>query len=206
MIVIIDYGLGNLFSVANALQTVGADVRISDSKEDIANAERIVLPGIGAFGDGMKNLEEKGLIPVLQNAIVHDKKPFLGICLGLQVLADRGREHGLHEGLHLIGGSVEKLAVESAGLKVPHIGWNEVVPVKKSPLFSGIKDRAEFYFVHSYHLVCHDANDLLATAEYGGAITVAIERENIAATQFHPEKSQDAGLKFLENFIHWTPS
>ncbi|TSC59565.1 MAG: glutamine amidotransferase [Candidatus Peregrinibacteria bacterium Greene0416_62] len=205
MIVIVDYGLGNLFSVQKAFEMIGADVKISGTAEDIHAADRIVLPGVGAFGDGMDVLREKGLDRALTEEVINKKKPFLGICLGLQFLAETGEEHGEHKGLGWIKGRVRKLDVEKQGLKVPHIGWNELSMVRESPLFADIKSDADFYFVHSYQLDCGDPQDLIATAEYGEKITAAVQRGNIFATQFHPEKSQDNGLKLLENFIRWNP-
>lgn len=205
MVVIIDYGLGNLFSVAKAFQRIGAEARISGDPEDLRQAERLVLPGVGAFGDGMENLRAKGLIEALKTEVLENKKPFLGICLGLQLLAEKGYEYGEHGGLGFVRGDVRKLKVESFGLKVPHIGWNEVEIVREHSLFAGFKPKSEFYFLHSYQLDCGDGIDRAATAEYGETITAAIARDNMFATQFHPEKSQEAGLKLLENFIHWNP-
>lgn len=205
MIVIVDYGLGNLFSVQKAFEMIGADVKISGIAEDIHAADRIVLPGVGAFGDGMDFLRAKGLDQALTEEVMGRKKPFLGICLGLQFLAETGEEHGEHRGLGWIKGRVRKLAVEKQGLKIPHIGWNELMMVRSTPLFAGINLDADFYFVHSYQLDCNDPGDLVATATYGEKITAAVQRGNIFATQFHPEKSQDNGLKLLENFIRWNP-
>ena len=205
MIVIVDYGLGNLFSVQKAFEILGAPVKISGTAEDIHTAERIVLPGVGAFGDGMEFLRTKGLDRALTEEVIGKKKPFLGICLGLQFLAETGEEHGEHRGLGWIKGRVRKLAAEKQGLKIPHIGWNELTMVRASPMFTGINPDADFYFVHSFQLQCADPTDLVATATYGEKITAAVERGNIFATQFHPEKSQDNGLKLLQNFIQWNP-
>ena len=205
MIVIVDYGLGNLFSVAKAFEMLGAAAKISSDPADIAQAERIVLPGVGAFGDGMAYLKAKGLDQALTTAVMSHKKPFFGICLGMQFLADTGYEFGEHQGLGWVPGSVRKLEVESQGLKVPHIGWNAVAVTKESPLWKGIKNESDFYFLHSYQLVCDDPTLVAGTTVYGETITAAITHDNIFATQFHPEKSQTNGLKLLENFIHWTP-
>ncbi len=205
MIVIVDYGLGNLFSVQKALEMVGADVKISGRAEDIRTAERIILPGVGAFADGMNYLRAKGLDTVLTEEVMGKKKPFLGICLGLQFLAEVGEEYGEHKGLGWIKGRVRKLNVEHLGLKIPHIGWNDLEYIRPSPLFAGVNPGADFYFVLSYHLAVGDPADLVATATYGEKITAAIQRGNIFATQFHPEKSQDNGLKLLENFLSWKP-
>ncbi len=206
MVIIVDYGLGNLFSVAKALQVIGADVLISDKPADLLQADHLILPGVGAFGDGMKNLRKNGLDIALTTAVIKNKKPFLGICLGLQLLAEKGFEYGEHNGLGWIKGQVRKLAVEPMGLKVPHIGWNEVEIIRDSPLFKGIKPKSEFYFVHSFAMDCAVPEDKIATAFYGEHITAAIQHDNIFATQFHPEKSQDNGLKILKNFLTWNPA
>ncbi len=205
MIAIVDYGLGNLFSVRKAFEFLGAEVAITDKPEDIRTAERVVLPGVGTFGDGMKNLRDRGLDKALHEAVIKDKKPFLGICLGLQLLAEAGEEYGKHEGFGWITGTVRKIASEKQNLKVPHIGWNNVTRTKDTPLFKGIKPNADFYFLHSFQMQCDEPSDLVATTEYGETVTAAIMRGNIFAVQFHPEKSQEHGLKLLENFISWSP-
>jgi glutamine amidotransferase len=204
MIVVVDYGLGNLFSVAKALEMVGASVKISGDPHDIKEAERLVLPGVGAFGDGMNYLSRNGLDKVLSEEVLVHKKPFLGICLGLQLLADVGLEYGEHRGLSWVEGSVRKLAV-GENLKIPHVGWNDLSILKESPLFEGIKKGSDFYFVHSYQFVCTEPENVIASTTYGETITAAIQKDNIFATQFHPEKSQDSGLRLLENFINWNP-
>lgn len=204
MIVIVDYGLGNLFSVAKAFEMIGASVRISGDPQEIKQADRLVLPGVGAFGDGMEYLSKNGLDKVLINEVLVNKKPFLGICLGLQLLADMGFEYGEYKGLSLVKGRVRKLEV-GEGMKIPQVGWNDISFVKNSPLFEGIKNGSDFYFVHSYQMICDDPKDIAATALYGETVTAAIEKDNIFATQFHPEKSQDVGLKLLENFVNWKP-
>lgn len=205
MVVIVDYNLGNLFSVAKAFEMLGAAVKVSGEIADIERADRLVLPGIGAFNDGMTYLRAKGLDVALTNEVLKKRKPFLGICLGMQLLAPVGFEFGEHPGLGWIDGSARKLDAEKLGLKVPHIGWNDVAVVGDSVLFKEIKPNADFYFVHSYQLIPADQSLITATAQYGGTITAAIERGNIFATQFHPEKSQDNGLKLLENFLAWNP-
>lgn len=204
MVAVIDYGLGNIFSVVKAFEMIGADVMVTNSKEDILAASHIVLPGVGAFGDGMEFLQEKGLDAVLTQAVQHQKTPFLGICLGLQLLAETGEEHGEHKGLGWIPGTVRMIDAGETQIKIPHVGWNNVEIVQENPLFADIKKDADFYFVHSYQLHCKDTKDLIATTEYGETITAAIWHENIFATQFHPEKSQDHGLKLLENFLAYT--
>lgn len=205
MIAIVDYGLGNLFSVKKAFEALGAEAVVSSDPGAVGKAERIVLPGIGAFGDGTRFLKERGLDEALQRAVMRERKPFLGICLGLQLLADTGEEYGQHQGLGWIRGRVRMLKVAAAHLKVPHIGWNNVTAVRDTPLFQGIRPDADFYFVHSYQLECADRSDVVATTEYGERVTAAILRGNIFATQFHPEKSQDHGLQLLRNFVAWQP-
>ena len=205
MIAIVDYGLGNLFSVAKALEMLGAPVKITSNPVDLKEADKIILPGVGAFGDGMLNLKARGLSEVLKEEVVNNHKPFFGICLGLQLLADQGFEFGEHVGLGFIPGQVTKLEVEGQGLKVPHVGWNDLELTGDSPLFKGLKPGADFYFLHSYQLHCADPKMVVATTNYGETITAAIQFKNIFATQFHPEKSQDNGLKILENFLSWQP-
>ena len=203
MVVIIDYGLGNLFSVAKAFEMIGAEVLVSKNPKDLARADHIVLPGVGAFADGINYLKDKGFISELAEQVLKNKKPFLGICLGMQLLAEKGFEYGEHKGLGWLKGEVKKLDVEKLGLKVPHIGWNSLAIKKDSQMFFGIKPNSDFYFVHSYALHCTDASDVVATTFYGEEITSAVIHENIWAVQFHPEKSQEAGLKLLENFIKY---
>lgn len=196
MITIIDYGMGNLRSVEKALEKVGAEVTVSRDPDDVRRAERIVLPGVGAFGDAMHNLEKRGLVEVIK-AEVAAGKPFLGICLGLDLLFEESDEHGVHAGLGLLPGRVELLPTE---LKIPQIGWNHVAIRKESKLLAGIPDGSSFYFVHSYAVVPELESDILCTTEYGCTFVSAVERGNIAAFQFHPEKSSSLGLTILENF------
>lgn len=206
MVLIVDYGLGNLYSVSKAFEMLGAEVLVSGEQRDIERAERIVLPGVGAFGDGMENLSKKGITNALKRAVLEDRKPFLGICLGMQLLADIGTESGNTKGLGWIHGETLKLDVAGKGLKVPHIGWNDVSISEPHPLWNGIKDGSDFYFLHSYTLVCDEKKDVAATSVYGMPFTSAVQKDSIFAVQFHPEKSQDNGLKFLENFMSWEPS
>jgi glutamine amidotransferase len=205
MIVIVDYGMGNLRSVAKAIEYLGYEAMISDKVSDLGKADKLILPGVGAFGSAMENIKKLGLENILIEKVINQKTPFLGICLGLQLLGDFGYEHGQHRGLGWIKGIVLKLDVESTGLKIPHVGWNSVSIVKDSALFNGIKDNSDFYFVHSYQLIVSNKDDLAASTEYGGEITAVIHHNNIFATQFHPEKSQENGLKLLDNFINWQP-
>ncbi|MCL5883718.1 MAG: imidazole glycerol phosphate synthase subunit HisH [Actinobacteria bacterium] len=196
MIVIIDYGMGNLRSVEKALEKVGAEVAVSRDPDDLRQADRIVLPGVGAFGDAMANLQKRGLVEAIKGEVAAGK-PFLGICLGLDLLFEESDEHGLHQGLGLLPGRVELLAT---GLKIPHIGWNQINIRKESKLLAGIPDGSAFYFVHSYAVVPGEESDILCETEYGSAFVSAVERDNIAAFQFHPEKSSSLGLMILRNF------
>ena len=202
MIILIDYGVGNLYSVAKAVASVGGDVKISGSVDDLKRAEKIILPGVGAFGDCMKNLEATGLIPELKREI-SDGKKLLGICVGLQILFAGSEESPCVDGLKIFGGQVKRIHAD--GLKIPHMGWNSVsmrnAQCVMRNLFSGIKNDSYFYFVHSYHAVPDDKNLISATTTYGETVTAAVERENIFATQFHPEKSGDVGLQILKNFV-----
>jgi glutamine amidotransferase len=203
MIAVVDYGMGNLHSVRNALDLIGADVVVTREPDEIRAAERIVLPGVGAFGECVKNLEAAGLRDVLQEMVIERGTPFLGICLGMQVLATTGEEFGLHQGLGWIPGHVRRLRGEH--LLVPHVGWNEIAPCVESPLFRGLGHAPCFYFVHSYHFVPDDPRIVAATCDYGGPFAAAVLFRNLFATQFHPEKSQEAGLRLLENFLEWEP-
>ena len=202
MIVLIDYGVGNLYSVAKAAAYVGGDVKISGSAADIERADKIILPGVGAFGDCMKNLAATGLIPTIK-AEISSGKPILGICVGMQILFAGSEESPEVDGLKIFGGQVKKIHADD--LKIPHMGWNSVsmrnAQCVMRNLFKGIKTDSYFYFVHSYHAVPDDKKIIAATTTYGEAVTAAIEFENIFATQFHPEKSGDVGLQVLKNFV-----
>ncbi len=202
MIVLIDYGVGNLYSVEKAAASVGGDVKISSDAEDIRRAEKIILPGVGAFGDCMKNLEATGLIPTIK-AEIFSGKPILGICVGMQILFAGSEESPCVDGLKIFGGQVKK--IRAGNLKIPHMGWNSVsmrnAKCAMRNLFKGIKNDSYFYFVHSYHTIPDDKKIIAATTNYGEEVTAAIEFENIFATQFHPEKSGDVGLHVLKNFV-----
>lgn len=200
MIVIIDYGMGNVGSVKNAIEALGGSAAISGKKDDLENSSHIILPGVGAFGDGMKNLREAGLVDILSKEVLEKKKPFLGLCLGMQLLADKGEEGGEKQGLGWIKGRVRRFSVDESKFKVPHIGWNDVFALENAKLFAGIK-RSIFYFVHSFHLVLEEENIATAYAEHGERFVAAVEKDNIFGLQFHPEKSQKEGLKVLENFL-----
>lgn len=204
MIVIIDYGMGNLQSVANAFELLGESVLISKDPKDIQNAKALVLPGVGAFSDGMKNLN--GLRDILEEEIIIKKKPFLGICLGMQLLARKSYEHGEHEGLGWIEGEVRRMEPRVSECKIPHMGWNDVTILQSNLLFSGLTSLPTFYFVHSYSLVLDEGFKDCATSECEHALTftASVRKGNIFGVQFHPEKSQYAGLKLLQNFIEYT--
>ena len=197
MIVLIDYGVGNLYSVEKAVAYVGGDVKISSSAENIVRAEKIILPGVGAFGDCMKNLEATGLIPTIK-AEISSGKPILGICVGMQILFAGSEESPCVDGLKIFGGQVKK--IRAGELKIPHMGWNSI-KFGGSKLFAGLSGEPYFYFVHSYHAAPDDKKIIAATTTYGEEVTAAIEFENIFATQFHPEKSGDVGLHVLKNFV-----
>lgn len=202
MIAIIDYGVGNLFSVEKALAALGADAKITSDARTIAAADKIVLPGVGAFGDCMENLTATGLIPTIKD-FVKTGKPMLGICVGLQILFEGSEESIGVAGLGLLKGKVRR--IQAPGLKVPHMGWNSLMiksPRQPLDLFQGLSEKPYVYFVHSYHAVPQDSSIVTATTEYGSELTAAVAKGNIQATQFHPEKSGDVGLAILKNFIN----
>lgn len=203
VITIIDYKMGNVRSVAKAFEAIGCSALISNRIEDIVKSSFLVLPGVGAFGEGMRYIAELGLMEPLREQVVNKKTPFLGICLGMQLLARDGYENGYHKGLGWIDGSVKRFTFDDEKLKIPHMGWNDIDITYNNPLLSGITDDKTFYFVHSYHLVCDDPKICIASSFYGYDFTAAIQSDNIFATQFHPEKSQKAGLKVLRNFINY---
>lgn len=198
MIALIDYGMGNLLNVSKALEAVGGDVRIVDTPSDIEQASALVLPGVGNFGNGIENLKARRLIDPIISAI-NSKKPFLGICLGLQMLFEQSEEAPDKKGFGVLKGKVVRLP--DKGLKIPHMGWNSVDFVKENPFFNGIPTGTYFYFVHSYYVKPTDAELIIGTTNYGIEFTACIVRDNILATQFHPEKSQNAGLQILMNFV-----
>jgi glutamine amidotransferase len=195
---LIDYGAGNLSSVRNAVESLGASARVISRGADLAEVGAVILPGVGAFGEGMRQLRERGFIEGLQREVRETQKPMLGICLGQQLLAARGLELGENDGLGWIPGEVRRLTVP-AGLRVPHIGWNSVSGT--GTLFKGIPPNSSFYFVHSFHLVPEQRSVVSGTTEYGETFVSAIEEGNLMAVQFHPEKSHKYGLVLLKNFI-----
>ena len=196
-IAIIDYGMGNLHSAAKALEKVGAQVAVTRDPELVRQADKVVLPGVGAFGDCMKNLNERGLAPVIHEVIAAGK-PFLGICVGLQMLFEGSEEDPGVAGLGIFKGMVRKIA--APGLKIPHMGWNNLEYRTSSSLFQGLPPAAYVYFVHSYHAVPTDESCITAVTDYGGQVTAAVGRGLVQAVQFHPEKSSSVGLKILANF------
>lgn len=212
-IVIIDYGAGNIRSAAKAFEHVvredglDTEVKISARPEDIASAARLVLPGQGAFGDCMRGLSSvSGLKDALEEAVLRRGTPFLGICVGMQLMATRGLEHGTHEGLGWIPGEVVKITPSDKTLKIPHMGWNDVTLTTPAHfVLSSTNDSENYYFVHSFMMECKDTKHILAQTHYGGAVTAAIGRDNILGVQFHPEKSQEAGLRLASKFLAWKP-
>ena len=206
MIAIIDYGMGNVRSVYNALQFVGQDAVISSVPRDIKEASHIILPGVGAFGDAMNNLRNSNLIETLNREVLERGKPFLGICLGMQLLAKIGYEYGQHQGLRWLDAEVVKFDTDDKDLKIPHVGWNNIEFRREHPLFAKLSENhADFYFVHSFHVQCMDKSNIAASCEYGYTFTAAVCQNNIFGTQFHPEKSQENGIQLLENFANWRP-
>jgi glutamine amidotransferase len=200
-VAVVDYGMGNLDSVARAIEECGGRPLVTDQAAEIETATHIVLPGVGAFGEGIRNLRARRLDEILREHAVVGGIPFLGICLGMQLLGSRGYEGGVTKGLGWIEGGVRRLEPAGEDQRIPHIGWNEVAFARGSPLFTGIDTGHDFYFVHSYHLVCHDKEDVLATTPYCGGFVSAIARGRIFGVQFHPEKSQRFGLQVLRNFL-----
>lgn len=197
MIAIIDYGAGNLRSVVNAITRLGYQPKITSNPREVLKAQAVILPGVGAAGDTVENLKARGLSEPIRQ-LIKDNRPFLGICIGLQVLFSGTEEGGWHECLNIIPGRIKKLP---SGLKTPHMGWNQVKQKLAHPIFDGIPDEANFYFVHSYYAEPEDKSLVAGETEYGIPICSMIARGNLVATQFHPEKSGEFGLKMYDNFI-----
>lgn len=212
-IVIVDYGSGNLHSAHKAVERaatqLGVQVIVTSDPDVVRRADRIVLPGVGAFADCRRGLDQvTGMVEALTECVMKGGKPFLGICVGMQLLASRGLEHGVAQGLDWIPGEVVEIKPMSPELKVPHMGWNTLAPRGMHPLLKDIptgEKGLHAYFVHSYHLKAAHADHVLATTEYGGELTAMVGRDNIVGTQFHPEKSQKLGLALIANFLRWTP-
>ena len=211
MIALIDYGSGNIHSAARALRVAAnhakktREIRVTSDPQALAHADRIVLPGVGHFADCMANLNAlNGLREALEEQVIKGGKPFLGICVGMQLLADTGLEDGETDGLGWIGGKVAPIKA-APGLAVPHMGWNEIAPGAPHPVLEGLDADTHMYFVHSYAFTPETPADTAATTTYGTPFAAAVAKDNIFGTQFHPEKSQAAGLKLLSNFVRWTP-
>lgn len=203
MLAVIDYGAGNLRSVLHALHHLGAEnIQLVQKPEDMKGAQKIILPGVGAFGAGMQQLHKQDLVAPLKEAIQMGI-PYLGICLGMQFLFEYSDEMGTHEGLSVLPGYVTRFP-ESIQLKIPHMGWNQLTYERTSPLIEGLPEESYAYFVHSYYCVPREADDLLITADYGMKFAAGVHRDNIFGVQFHPEKSQTTGLKILTNFLNIT--
>jgi len=210
--VVIDYGSGNLRSAAKAFERAaretGADGRVlvTNHADSLRGASRIVLPGVGAFADCRRGLAAvPGMEEALRHVVLEEQRPFLGICVGMQLLAERGREFETVDGLGWIGGEVVPLAPSDPSLKIPHMGWNDLRFRRRHPVFDGIENGAHAYFVHSFGFVPREPADLVAEVDYGGPVAAAIARDNIVGVQFHPEKSQMTGLKLIANFLRWRP-
>lgn len=200
-VLIIDYGMGNLASVRRAFEECGANVVVSDNPSDLESATQLVLPGVGAFADGIQNLKDNGWVPAIRKATLENGIPFLGICLGMQLIADKSFEGGEHAGLGLIAGEVVRFKATSQNERIPHIGWNEISPKNDSPLFHGIAQGTDVYFVHSYHFVVKDPQHVIATTPYCGEFVSAVATGKIFGVQFHPEKSAKSGFQILKNFL-----
>lgn len=198
---IVDYGLCNLDSIARAVEECGGSAIVTDDPADLKAATHIILPGVGAFADAMRNLSERRFIPALEKQVIGNNIPFLGICLGMQLMATVGLEGGETPGLGWIDGQVQRLIPFGEDSRIPHIGWNEVHPESDNPLFQGIAPGKDFYFVHSYHMVCRNLSDVAARTPYAGGLVSAVSRDHIFGVQFHPEKSQRAGFQLLRNFL-----
>ena len=214
-VAIIDYGSGNLHSAAKAFERAAREqgselaIKVTARPEDVADADRVVLPGVGAFADCKRGLEDvPGMIDALEKAVQQDGKPFFGICVGLQLMAERGLEHGVTPGLGWIKGEVRAIAPSDPELKIPHMGWNTLRVAREHALLEGIptgEGGLHAYFAHSYHFVPEERDALVASTDYGGPITAFVAKDNMAGTQFHPEKSQKFGLALIANFLKWKP-
>lgn len=201
VVAIVDYGVGNLASVAAAVEKVGFSANVTSDPIAIKSADKLILPGVGAYGDGMKHLQERGLVEPLTAAVMELKTPILGICLGFQLIANSSEEFGEHQGLGWIDAEVVNLKPNDESLRVPHVGWNELYQTKPSPLFEGIEDETLFYYVHSFQLKPKSDDIVIGTCDYGGKFVAAVQQDNIYAVQFHPEKSQLGGLALVKNFL-----
>jgi imidazole glycerol-phosphate synthase subunit HisH len=214
-VAIVDYGSGNLHSAAKAFERAARDcgygepIVVTSDPDQVARAERVVLPGVGAFADCRRGLDAvDGMVDALNTRVRHQGRPFLGICVGMQLMAERGREYEVTAGLGWIPGEVDRITPSDPDLKIPHMGWNTLNPVRPHKLMEGIPVGAEglhAYFVHSFHLKTAERASLVAEADYGGPVTAIVGRDTVVGTQFHPEKSQRLGLKLIANFLQWKP-
>lgn len=214
-VAIIDYGSGNLRSAEKALARAASDnnidvnINVTNDPDMVHKADRIILPGVGAFADCKRGLENlSGMTSALDEQVIKGGKPFLGICVGMQLMANEGKEFGTHQGLGWIDGTVKPIEPKTSGLKIPHMGWNEIRLSENGanhPVADAIADGDHAYFVHSYHMEMHNTDMLYATTDYGDTLTAVVGRDNMIGTQFHPEKSQAVGLKFLKAFLEWKP-
>jgi len=212
-VAIVDYGSGNLRSAAKAFERAAAEagtsaaITVTADADAVRRADRIVLPGVGAFADCMAGIRAvPGMIEALEEAVIRGGTPFIGICVGMQLMAERGREHGVQQGLGWIAGEVVPIAPSDATLKIPHMGWNDLhIERPDHPVLDGIHEGEHAYFVHSFRFACTDPANELACVDYGGPVAAVIGRDNLVGTQFHPEKSQAAGLHLIANFLRWTP-
>lgn len=213
VVALIDYGSGNLRSAAKAMERVirelglKLEVAVTADAEVVRGAERVVLPGVGAFADCRAGLDAvPGMHEVLDEVVIRGGRPFLGICVGMQLMAERGLEHGVHRGLGWLAGDVGPLEPADPSLKIPHMGWNELAIHRADhPVLAGLPSGSHAYFVHSYHMTCRDPELMLAHVDYGAPVTAVVGRDNLVGTQFHPEKSQATGLTLIGNFLRWKP-
>jgi glutamine amidotransferase len=205
MVGILHCGSGNIGSVVNAFNYLGADTTLVQKPEHFEQCSRLVVPGVGSFRDAVLQLDGKGLIPGLKTFAMVSKKPVLGICLGMQIMAEIGFEGGETNGLGWFKGSVERIQTTSKNERVPHVGWNDLLIHQKHPLLEGVPDQADFYFVHSYSVLLQESSCLVASCAYAHGITAILAKENVFAMQFHPEKSQEHGVRILDNFLNWQP-
>ena len=210
--VIIDYGSGNLHSAQKAFEQaaraegLATKILVSSDPDQVRKADRVVLPGVGAFADCRRGLDAvPGMIDAMRESVFQSSRPFLGICVGMQLLAERGLEYETSQGLGWIAGDTVRIEPKDPTLKIPHMGWNNLIRKRAHPLLENIPETLHDYFVHSYHLKAKNASDIVATTDYGGELTALVARDTIAGTQFHPEKSQKLGLALIANFLRWAP-
>lgn len=209
-VAIIDYGINNVRSVRNAVEYCGHEAVVTHGNDKIVDASHIILPGVGAFGDAMKNIRDRGLDEILARNLCEAGKPLLAVCLGMQLLAKTSEEHAdggeLFKGLGLIEADVRRLRPKDPDLKIPHMGWNNITKLREHPILANIREtNLAFYFVHSFAMSCINEDDVVGCATYGQEVTAIVARDNIVGTQFHPEKSQDSGIELMSNFLQWNP-